>query len=236
VPNRILHEGDHLVEHGLEPADLLGIRVLGHAADHDTLVVRNPASEDGAHVLGSDLDLQGVEIVLDGHGDDLGIGHREVVRLVPGSQGIGVSPLDQTDHLVLDGEKILVLAGVVGDGHDIQVIQRREMIEVDDVIVEVLGPHDQVADQPPSVGDLGAEGIVQSRCRRHGVHREAHAAEAAGDITGVPGVLAREQGLEATGHGAAAPGVFDLTVLELHLDLEMTLDPGYGINCNSLAH
>ncbi len=107
---------------------------------------------------------------------------------------------------------------------------------MNDMIIEVLGPHEKVSENASAVRDLGPEGVVQARRRGHGVHGKAHAAEPAGDVTGIPGVLAREERLEATGHGAAAPGVLDHAVLDLYVDLEMSLDPGDRINCYSLAH
>jgi len=107
---------------------------------------------------------------------------------------------------------------------------------VEYVVVKILGTHDDVAEDPAAVRNFGAKSGIQSCSRGHRVDGKTDSTETACDITGVPGIPSCEKCFEATGHSSAAPGVFYLTVLDLHLDLEVSLDPGYRINSDSLAH
>jgi hypothetical protein len=51
---------------------------------------------------------------------------------------IGVAPFYKAYDLVLDRVEARILAVVACHGHDIQVIERGKVIEVNDVIVEIL--------------------------------------------------------------------------------------------------
>ncbi len=232
----LVDKGGQFIQHGTESGDLVDIRILGKSPNHDALVMGGPAPEDHPHVFGLDLHLQGVQIVFHRSYDHLWVINAELIRLVARSQGKRISPPNQADHLLLHLIEFRILAGIVCDGHDIDVVQGAQVVEMKQVVVDVLGTHDQISEKRSPPGNLGTESGVQGTGRSQLVNAEADTAETACHITGVPWIFSQQEGFESPGHGAAAPGVFDLSLFDLHLDLEVSLDSCHRINGNSLSH
>jgi len=168
--------------------------------------------------------------------DHIGVLDTELIGLVTGGQGKGISPLNQADYLVLDFVQFRILARIVGDGHDIDVVQGAEVVEMNKMVVDILSAHDQIPEKGSPPGNLGTKGHIKGTDRSHLVNAKADAAETARDITGVPRIFSQEKGLESAGHGAAAPGVLDLSVFDFYFDLEVSLYSRHWIDGDSLSH
>ncbi len=119
--------------------------------------------------------------------------------------------------------------GLEGEGH-IDPVERVEMVEVDDVVLDELRAGDQVANEPRVLGNDDAQRVLDRAHRRERMHRGADAADALGEDPGVARVASAENQLNAAKHRAGAPGVGDDAILHLDLDAQVALDTGHGIN------
>src|SRR5450756_2709567 len=80
---------------------------------------------------------------------------------------------------------------------DIDPVERVQVVEVDDVVLDVLRPGDQVADEPRIAGNAQAQRVLD---RAHGgqrMDRRANAAGSLGEDPGVPRVASLEDELQA---------------------------------------
>jgi hypothetical protein len=129
------------------------------------------------------------------------------------------------------------LFGVGLEGaHHIHPVEGMEMIEMDDVIMEELCPHEKVSDDPCVVRNGHLGGHVHATHRGEGMDVGADAARALGKEPCITGVAPLQDELESAEKGRAAPSVFHLAVLHFHFDAQVALDASNGIHYHSLCH
>jgi hypothetical protein len=105
---------------------------------------------------------------------------------------------------------------------------------VDDLVLDRLHAHQDVADQPGIARDAVAQGILHGPDRVHGVHDGADAADSLSESPGVAGIAVLEDFLDAAKHGAAAVGADDMAIrIHIGLDVQMAFDAGDGIDDDS---
>src|SRR5208337_1366540 len=109
-------------------------------------------------------------------------------------------------------------------------VQGREVIEVDDVIVQSVVDEDEIANVLSVQWNFKFQCVFHRTDASHSVHRSAHAAEALGKEPGFPRVAALENGFNAAPHGAGGPGVRYRAVFHFHVDAEMAFNPADGVN------
>ena len=115
-------------------------------------------------------------------------------------------------------------------------VERVQVVEVHHVVLHVLRAEHQVADQL-GVGRHGdAERVFHGPDRRQRVHGGAHAAGALGERPRVARVAALQDDLETAHHRPGAVGVDDLAVLDFDFDAQVALDPGDGVDDNTIGH
>jgi hypothetical protein len=111
-----------------------------------------------------------------------------------------------------------------------------QVIEVHHVVVDVLRPVHQVADELGIARDLDAQGVLDRAHRGKAVHEGADPADALREGPGVAGVAAFQDGLDAAHHGPGAVGLGDVVALHLGLDAQMPLDAGDGVDDDAFTH
>jgi hypothetical protein len=134
------------------------------------------------------------------------------------------------------GEGGRLLRGGLEHLRHVHPVERRELVEVHDVVVQGVRADEDVADELRVERDLQAERVLHRADRGDRVHRRADAADALGEDPGVARVAPPEDGLDAAPHGPAGPRVLDRAALHLDVDAEVTLDPRDGIDRDELAH
>ena len=216
--------------------------------------MRHLAADDRADLRGHRLLLQALEVVGGAH-EVLGRIEAERRRAV---QILGVKPVAREDgQLAVVGKglqalgqraeigsrRAVLVAHVVGVGgiggkrvQRVDVVEAREVVEPQDRGVQDLGALGEVTHQAGAVGNLNAVGVLGSKARGVHVRDGAHAADALRDERGVVGSAALERMLQAAVQVARGPRLGDLTVLDLHLDGEVTLDAGNGVNGGTSHH
>ena len=129
------------------------------------------------------------------------------------------------------------LAGLVGIGRRrVQSVQRVDVVKTGQVVepqdrgVQNLTALGEVTDEARALRDLDAVGVLGGKGAGVRVAHRAHAADTLGDERGVVGAAALEGMLQATVQVARGPRLGDLAVLDFHLDGQMALDTGNGIN------
>jgi hypothetical protein len=114
-------------------------------------------------------------------------------------------------------------------------VEGMQMVEMDDVVLH--GPHagHEVADQLGAAGDGILESILHRPDRGDGMDAGADAADTLGHGPGVARVTALEDPFDATELGGTGPGVADPAVVGFHLDAQVPLDAGDGVDDNPLV-
>ena len=121
--------------------------------------------------------------------------------------------------------------GIGGQGAgDIHKVQRVQVIEVDQMVMHVLGGHHEVADQRGVFGNLDAYGVVHAAGGGQGVHVGAYAAGTLGEMLGVARIAAFQDQFHAAEKLRAAPGVFHQTVFHLHFNTQVAFNSSNGID------
>ena len=169
-------------------------------------------------------------------------------QLVAGAV-LGVEPVAREDgqlavvgevrQALLQGNEVAVrgragsLREIVGVGRvglegveRVHVVQRRQVVEPQDVAVQELRALEQVADDARVVRDLDAVGFFGRDSGRVGVGHRAHAADALHDLRGVFGRAVLHDHLHAAEAAAGHPSIGDLAVGDFHLHAEVALDAG----------
>ena len=119
---------------------------------------------------------------------------------------------------------------------DVHPVERVQVVEVDHVVLHVLGAEHQVADEL-RIGRHGdAQRIFDRPYRREGVHGRADAAHPLGKRPRVARVASLQDDLDAAHHRPGAVGIDDLAVLHFDFDAQVPLDPGDGVDDNTIRH
>ncbi len=115
-------------------------------------------------------------------------------------------------------------------------VQGVQMVEVNDVILHVLGAKHQVPHHFGVRRHGDAQRVLDRADRGQGMHGRADAAGPLGKGPGVARIAPRKDLLEAAHHRARAVGVHDLPVFHFRFDAQMPLDAGDRVNDNSGSH
>ncbi len=115
-------------------------------------------------------------------------------------------------------------------------IQRRQLIEMDDVIVQRVRNQNQIADVLRVQRNLQLQRVFHRSNAGHRVNRSADSAKALGKEPCIPRIAATQNLFDAAPHGARSPRVGDRVIVDLHVDAEVSFDSGDGINRDSFRH
>jgi hypothetical protein len=250
--DRVAHDAHAQVVHRGLAAAARSPAEGGRGAADDEVRVRVLATEDCVQLGHVALPGQGVQVMGDRH--QVGFGRKPVLGVTP--VGIREDPqlagFHEVLHLRLDIGKV---AGggiaVLGDrlrqfrsclrvrlqrGDDVHPIQCMQVIEVHHVIVDVLCPAHQVADQLGVLRDRIIEGILDRTDRGHAVHQGADAADALGEGPGVARVATLHHDLEPAHHGAGAVRARDAVLaIGFRLDAQVTFNTGDRVDNDSIC-
>ena len=204
------------------------------------------AAEQRRHLGGAGPHLQGLQVM----------GGEDQVRLRVvdvGLAAVGIEPVAREDGqlaVVGKGRQLLVELVEVGvqrqavlQGHSVgvvdvglkriqrvHVIESRQVVQPQDMAVQELSALQQVTHDTGVVRNGDAVGLVTGDRGGMRVRNGAHAADTLDDLGRILGGAVLHDELHAAEAAAGHPGVGDHAVLDLHLDAEMALDTGNGIN------
>ena len=132
----------------------------------------------------------------------------------------------------------LVVAPMFGLGNlqDVDPVERRQLIEVNDVIVQRVRNQNEIADVLGVEPALRAQGVFDGAHARHGVDGCAHAAEALGEEPGVAWIAALKNVLDTAPHGARSPCIADRIVVDFDIDAKVAFNSCNGVDRNSVCH
>ena len=126
------------------------------------------------------------------------------------------------------------VSGLLGVGlesvDDVDPVKRVQVIEVNDVILHVLGSHHDVADELSGGRNGDAQRALNCTNAGEGMHGGADAANAFGNGPGIARVTALENFLEAANHGAGAESVSDDAVFHDCLNAQVAFNASNGID------
>ena len=168
---------------------------------------RHAAVEDGQHLLGFLAHLERLHVVSHQLGRQVGVARSSrladvVRRRIAGQERVQVVVLRQDGDIGLQQLERRIRTAVLQHRGDIDVVERHQVVEVQDVRLDVVRAQCRVSDQPRVVGELDPHRrveVVRSRCA---VHQRADAAYALHDLLRVPGMLPLDEHLVAAEHGA----------------------------------
>ncbi len=110
------------------------------------------------------------------------------------------------------------------------------MIEVDYMILHILGTEHQVADQFGVRRNLNIQRVLHSADRSQRMDRRADSAGSFRERPRIPRVPAFQDDLKTADHGSGAIRVDDLSVLHFRFNAEVPFDPCNGINDDAVCH
>ncbi|MNH79138.1 hypothetical protein D3C73_314560 [compost metagenome] len=119
---------------------------------------------------------------------------------------------------------------------DVHPVQRRELVEVDYVIVDVVGRDDEVADELGIDRHLGADGVFHCPHRSDGMNGGADPADALHYHPSIARVVALDDLLHPAPHGAGRPGFGDDAAFDFAVNTQVPLNAGDGVYGDTLAH
>jgi hypothetical protein len=123
------------------------------------------------------------------------------------------------------------LRRIGGQGRDdVHPIERVQVIEVNDVVLNALRGDDQIAQQASVRRRLGSDGGLDCPNRSDRMHGGAHAANALREGPRVTRVASLQDQLDTAKHRRGRPRVLDLPPVDLGLDPQMPFDAGDGID------
>ena len=239
----LAQEADALGVDGLRAA---GVQRRGHPAHEEGLRVRVLAAQDGVDADHVALPLERLQVVRDEQ--QVLLGRQPVGRVAPVAvaeerelAGVG-QPLHARAHRAevrrarlrpvrqrLSQARRARRAGLQRRD-DVHPVERVQVVEVDDVVVDELAARDQVAHELRVGRRRGADRVLDGPHRRDGVHRRADAADPLGPDPGLAGVLALEDRLDPAEHRRRRPRLGDLAALHVGLDAQVALDAGDRVN------
>ena len=120
--------------------------------------------------------------------------------------------------------------------HHVDPVQRVQMVEVNDVILHVLGAEHQVAHQFGVRRHGDPQGVFHGADRGQGMHGRADAAGPLAKSPRIAGIAPLEDLFESAHHRARTVGIDDLPVFHFRLDAQMAFDAGNRVNDNSGSH
>ena len=124
----------------------------------------------------------------------------------------------------------------LGDLQHVHPIERRELIEVDNVIVQGMRDENQITNVLRVGRHFQLQGVFHGTHAGHRMDGRTDAAKALREEPCITGIAAAKNLLDSTPHSAGRPGVADGVVVNLHIHAEMTFDSGDGVDRDSLCH
>ena len=119
---------------------------------------------------------------------------------------------------------------------DVHPVERRQVIEVDDVIVQGVRGQNEIPDVLRVERDLETDRVLHRAHRGDGVDGGADAADPLREQPRLARVAPLQDDLDAAPHLAGGPGVSDLPSIHLDVDAQMSFDAGDGIDYDALSH
>jgi len=110
-----------------------------------------------------------------------------------------------------------------------------QVVEVDDVILNVLDAFDDIAQNSSVIRDLDSQSIFDCSHGADGVNRRSDPSYPLRERPRFAGIAPFQDQFESSEHSAGSPGIGHLASVHLHLDSQVALDAGDGINYN-LCH
>ena len=209
------------------------------------------AAQHGVQLDELALPVERFEVVRDGH--QVGFRRQPVRRMAPVRVGEGteLAAIDERLDAVADAREVLRarqrpvrnrlgqrrrLRGIGRERrHDVDPIERVQVIEVDHVVLHALRADDQVAQQPRVGRRHRTDGVFDGANRGDGVHGGAHAADALREGPGVTRIAPLQDQLDPAEHRRRRPGVAHGAAVDLGLDAEVPFDPGHRVD-DDAAH
>ena len=208
--------------------------------------MRHLAAEQTSDLGRTGLHLQSLEIV--GRADQVELG-----RHLVGGAVVGIEPVAREDgQLAIGGEFLQALLHLgevavhgrasllgqrVGIGdvcrqsiQRVDVVERRQVVEPQDVAVQELRALDEVADDACVVRDGDAVRLLGCDGRRMRVRNRANAADALNDLGCILGSAMLDNPLHAAEATAGHPCIDDLAALDFHLATHVSFDAGNRID------
>ncbi|MPM14565.1 hypothetical protein SDC9_60929 [bioreactor metagenome] len=233
-------------------ADAVDVDRARHAA-HQPVRMRVLAAEDGVDL--DDLLLQIKRLEVMGRRHQIRLGRQQIGRVVP------IAVLEKPELPAFDEllQTVLHVAEVAGGGqrvarahrllqlgsglrigaeriHRVHPIERMQVIEMDDMVVDLQRELHHVADRVRVVRDLDAKRILDRADRGQRVGAGADAADPLGEGPGVARVAALQDDLKPAPHRAGRDRVADDAVLvDIHLAAHVALDAGDRVDDDALA-
>jgi hypothetical protein len=124
----------------------------------------------------------------------------------------------------------------LGNLQNVDPVERGQLIEVDDVVVQRVRNQNEIADVLGVERHLELQGVFHRAHAGHGMHRGAHAAEALGEEPGIAWIAAFENVLDTAPHGARSPCVADRIVVDFDIDAKVAFNSRDGVNRDSVCH
>ena len=113
---------------------------------------------------------------------------------------------------------------------DVDPVERRQVIEVHDVVVHGVRGQDQVPDVLRIQRHLQFQRVLDRADRRDRVHRRAHAAEPLREEPRLSRIASLENPLDAAEHRPRRPRLSHDSPVHLGVDTEMPLDAGHRVD------
>jgi hypothetical protein len=105
-----------------------------------------------------------------------------------------------------------------------------EVVEVNDVILNELRAFEQVAHDTGVVRDGDTQGVFDCSHGADGVNGRSDTANALRKEPGISRVPFLHDQFDAPEHHTCAPGVYDVAILYLNFDAQVTLDAGNRVD------
>ena len=246
----LLHEGQDLVEQVLDLIQLrhvqrrLVVQVdrVRDAAHGQVLDVGRLRTEDRDNLVRFPLVLERLQVVI--HGKQIHFRRQLHRRVAPVSVGedpelsarydpleLGLGRSHRLHAVVRPRRQALREAGGrhrvrLQGGGDIHPVERRQMVEVHDVIVHRVRDEDQVADVLGVHRNFEAERVLDRADRSDRVHRGTHPADPLREQPRVTRIPSLQDDLDSPPHLARRPGFLDRAAIHLHIDAEVSFDTG----------
>ena len=225
---------------------------IGDAADGEVLDVRRLAAEDGDDLVRLALVVECLQVVR--HGQQVHFG-RELHRRVPPiavREDAKLALGDKARQPVLHGLELRRavpgpvrqaggersgLGRIALEGREhVDPVERRQLVEVHDMVVQRVRGDDQIADVLRVARNLELQRVLDCPHRGDRVHRGTDAAEALGEQPRVTGVAPLEDALDPSKHLPRRPGLRHPAAVDLDVDAQVAFNARHRIDRDMRAH
>src|SRR5581483_11135252 len=105
-----------------------------------------------------------------------------------------------------------------------------QMIEMHDVIMDELRADHEIAHDLRVVGHLVPQGVLHRSDGGDAMDESAHTADPLRECPRVTWIAIAEYDLDAPNHGSGGIRLRDRVAIHAHLDAQVPLDPGHGVD------